>query len=176
MRRDARWTARRWARVLPGHGWQRRIHKRLQHDDSSETAREVRPLRLQGLPSGAYPNFHSPLFSLLWWDVLRLDGICYYIWTDIFFGDMSNGRMNQFVPQLILGNALDGSSGAPAFKPKWGMHTKWSFGAHYFFETYDASSNSTVGHAAYGEMCVAILPVLLVVLLFAEPSGNGNTE
>jgi hypothetical protein len=45
-----------------------------------------------------------------------------YIWTDIFFGDMSYGRMNQFVPQLILGNALDGSSGAPAYKPKWGEH------------------------------------------------------
>ena len=25
----------------------------------------------------------------------KLDGICYYIWTDIFFGDMSYGRMNQ---------------------------------------------------------------------------------
>merc|ERR1712216_959074 len=35
----------------------------------------------------------------------KTDGICYYIWTDIFFGDMSLGRMNQFVPQLILGNA-----------------------------------------------------------------------
>ena len=58
----------------------------------------------------------------------RIDGICYYIWTDIFFGDMSNGRMNQFVPQLILGNALDGSSGAPAYKPKWGEHKSYSFG------------------------------------------------
>ena len=46
----------------------------------------------------------------------KIDGICYYIWTDIFFGDMSQGRMNQFVPQLILGNALDGSSGPPDYK------------------------------------------------------------
>ena len=83
----------------------------------------------------------------------KLDGICYYIWTDIFFGDMSLGRMNQFVPQLILGNALDGSSGAPDFKPKWGEHKTYSFGAHYFFETFNETSNSTVGHAAYGEMC-----------------------
>jgi hypothetical protein len=65
----------------------------------------------------------------------KQDGICYYIWTDIFFGDMSYGRMNQFVPQLILGNALDGSSGAPDYKPKWGLHKTWSFGAHYFFGT-----------------------------------------
>lgn len=60
-------------------------------------------------------------------------GICYYIWTDIFFGDMSQGRMNQFVPQLILGNALDSSSGPPLYMPKWGQHDTWQFGAHYFF-------------------------------------------
>jgi hypothetical protein len=64
----------------------------------------------------------------------KLDGICYYIWTDIFFGDMSNGRMNQFVPQLILGNALDGSSGPPLYKPHFGEHRSYQFGAHYFFE------------------------------------------
>ena len=28
----------------------------------------------------------------------KLDGITYYIWTDIFFGDMSLGRMNQVTP------------------------------------------------------------------------------
>jgi len=82
----------------------------------------------------------------------KQDGICYYIWTDIFFGDMSYGRMNQFVPQLILGNALDGSSGAPDYKPKWGLHKTWSFGAHYFFETYNATTNSTQSHAAYGDL------------------------
>ena len=65
------------------------------------------------------------------------------------------------VPQLILGNALDGSSGPPAFKPTWGEHKTWSFGAHYFFETYNVSSNSTVGHAAYGEMCGVLLVVAL---------------
>jgi hypothetical protein len=84
----------------------------------------------------------------------KSDGICYYIWTDIFFGDMSQGRMNQFVPQLILGNALDGSSGAPAYKPHWGEHKTWQFGAHYFFETASNASASAAldGHAAYGEM------------------------
>ena len=62
---------------------------------------------------------------------LKLDSITYYIWTDIFFGDMSFGRMNQFVPQLILGSALDASSGPPHFTPKWGEHTDWAFGAQY---------------------------------------------
>eukprot|EP01079_Euglenida_sp_SAG-EU17-18_P003565 gene3565-4009_t len=38
--------------------------------------------------------------------LLLLLATFYYfcIWTDIFFGDMSLGKMNQFVPQLILGN------------------------------------------------------------------------
>jgi hypothetical protein len=82
----------------------------------------------------------------------RLDGICYYIWTDIFFGDESQGRMNQFVPQLILGSALDSSSGPPAYTPEWHTHATWSFGAHYFFETFDVETNSTTGHAAYGDL------------------------
>jgi hypothetical protein len=59
--------------------------------------------------------------------------------------------MTQFVPQLILGNALDGSSGAPDWKPHWGEHATWSFAAHYFFEVLD-EQGKTVGHAAYGKM------------------------
>ncbi len=79
--------------------------------------------------------------------------ITYYIWTDIFFGDESLGRMNQLVPQLILGRALDGSSGVPDFDPQWReVHTKWTFGAHYFFEVWNPSTNTTEAHAAYGEL------------------------
>ena len=48
--------------------------------------------------------------------------------TSVFFGDESQGRMNQFVPQLILGSALDGSSGPPEYKPHYGEHPTWSFG------------------------------------------------
>jgi len=44
-----------------------------------------------------------------------IDGITYYIWSDIFFGDMSYGRMNQFVPQLMLGEVLDSSTGPPEY-------------------------------------------------------------
>ena len=36
----------------------------------------------------------------------------------------------QFVPQLILGSALDSSSGPPDYKPAWHTHTTWAFGAH----------------------------------------------
>ena len=68
----------------------------------------------------------------------KTDGITYYLWTDIFFGDSGAGKMNQLVPQLILGKALDGSSGPPNYLPLWGdRHDTWSFGAHYFFETYN---------------------------------------
>jgi len=84
----------------------------------------------------------------------KLDGITYYIWTDIFFGDMGLGVMNQFVPQLVLGSALDGSSGAPDFKPHWGEHKTWMFGAHYFFEVLNGtdSTKQAQGRAAYGKL------------------------
>ena len=107
----------------------------------------------------------------------KLDGICYYIWTDIFFGDMSQGRMNQFVPQLILGNALDGSSGPPDFLPHWGEHKTWSFGAHYFFETLNASTQQVQGHAAYGDMYAAKAGETLFTSFeqSERPAGNGDT-
>ena len=54
--------------------------------------------------------------------------------------------MNQFVPQLILGNALDGTSGPPDYKPHWGHHETYMFGAHYFFEHTNGSG------AAYGKL------------------------
>ena len=60
--------------------------------------------------------------------------------------------MNQFVPQLILGSALDGSSGPPLYTPKWGTHSTWQFGAHYFFEAWNSTSNQTQSYAAYGPL------------------------
>ena len=77
-------------------------------------------------------------------------GICYYLWTDLFMGDMSWGRMNQFVPQLILGDALDGSTGPPNYDPHYGHHYTWMFGAHYFFEIFDGSN--VQAKAAYGDL------------------------
>jgi hypothetical protein len=80
------------------------------------------------------------------------DGICYYLWTDVFFGDMSFGRMNQFVPQLILGNALSGSTGPPLYVPTYGTYDTWHFGAHYFFEVYNATTGNIDAKAAYGTL------------------------
>lgn len=72
--------------------------------------------------------------------------------TDIFFGDMSQGRMNQIVPQLLLGAVLNGSTGPPDFNPTWGTYTTWMFGAHYFFEIYNMSTMSVDAKAAYGPL------------------------
>jgi len=62
----------------------------------------------------------------------------------------SDARMNQFVPQLMLGNPLCGSSGPPLYLPKWAEHKTWVFGAQYFFEIFNKSANKTQGHAATG--------------------------
>ena len=101
------------------------------------------------------------------------DGITYYVWTDIFFGDGGLGRMNQLVPQLILGSALDGSSGPPDYEPSWGHHELWSFGAHYFFETLDVASNNTVAHAAYGDLYPTSPGEVLWTEFRLEGGGDG---
>lgn len=54
----------------------------------------------------------------------------------------------QFVPQLILGNALDGSTGPPNYTPTFGEHKSWMFAAHYFFEVFNPTKNATDYHAA----------------------------
>jgi len=40
--------------------------------------------------------------------------------------------MNQFVPQLMLGNALSNSSHYPDYEPHWIEMDKWHIGAQYF--------------------------------------------
>lgn len=106
------------------------------------------------------------------------DGITYYIWTDIFFGDGGLGRMNQFVPQLILGKALDGSSGPPSYKPHWGPHhDTWSFAAHYFFETFNTTVSAIDSHAAYGEFYPTVPGETLWTEFRLEGGGDGyDTE
>lgn len=102
------------------------------------------------------------------------DGITYYIWTDIFFGDGGLGRMNQFVPQLILGKALDGSSGPPSYEPRWGPHhNTWSFAAHYFFETFNTTTSDTHSHAAYGDFYPTVPGETLWTEFRLEGGGDG---
>jgi hypothetical protein len=70
----------------------------------------------------------------------------------MFFGDKSFGRMNQLVPQLLLGSVLDASSGPPEYTPLWHKHDTWMFGAHYFFEILNISTMTTDAHASYGDL------------------------
>ena len=63
----------------------------------------------------------------------------------------SDARMNQFVPQLMLGNPLCDSTGPPDYKPIWHEQKTWVFGAQYFFEIFDQAANKTQGHAATGK-------------------------
>ena len=84
------------------------------------------------------------------------DGICFYIYFNIFFSGKGDGRMNQFVPQLMLGNSLTASSGPPDYKPKWVQHKEWTFSSQYFMEINNTKTgNPAEGHAATGEAYAA---------------------
>jgi hypothetical protein len=40
--------------------------------------------------------------------------------------------------------------GPPLYKPQWNVTKTWTFGAQYFFELFNATSNATQAHAATG--------------------------
>lgn len=66
-------------------------------------------------------------------------------YTNFFFPNHAvNGRgvYNQFVPQLMLGAALSGSSGPPAYEPTWSTYSTYVFSAQYFFDVLDAHNVS----------------------------------
>lgn len=76
----------------------------------------------------------------------------------------SDAKMNQFVPQLMLGNPLCDSSGPPLYKPIWHEQKTWVFGAQYFFEIFNQTSNRTEAHAATGKT----YPCVKGEILFTE--------
>ena len=59
--------------------------------------------------------------------------------------------MNQFVPQLMLGSPLSGSSNWPYYLPTWSNEHSWVFGSQYFMELYNTTSNATEAKAATGQ-------------------------
>lgn len=76
-------------------------------------------------------------------------GGTYYIYFNIFFGNAEGGKFNQFVPQLMLGSALSGSSNYPYYKPIFNNLKTWHFGSQYFFALNNASVSS--GWSAYAK-------------------------
>ena len=82
----------------------------------------------------------------------KQDDICFYIYFNIFFRGKGHGTMNQFVPQLMLGNSLTASSGPPEYTPKWIEHKSWVFSSQYFMEINNTKTgNPREAHAATGE-------------------------
>ena len=80
------------------------------------------------------------------------EGICFYIYFNIFFSGKGHGRMNQFVPQLMLGNSLTASSGPPEYRPKWVNNKDWVFSSQYFMEINNTETGvANEGHAATGD-------------------------
>ena len=77
---------------------------------------------------------------------------CHYIYFNIFFpnSEPAGGVYNQFVPQLVLGDALTGSSGPPNFAPAWGNYSAWFFSAQYFFALNTSAYPAPSYHAATG--------------------------
>ena len=66
------------------------------------------PGACQGGPCGGmadYPTAPGIVYEAVF-DVpglpVKSDGICYYIYFNIFFSGKGHGQMNQFVPQLML--------------------------------------------------------------------------
>ena len=103
----------------------------------------------------------------------NLSGITYFLWTDVFFGDMSQGRMNQIVPQLLLGEVLSGSTGPPLYNPIYSTFDTYMFGAHYFFEVLNASTQQVDAKAAYGALYPALEGEVLFTTFDVGPGPFG---
>ena len=106
----------------------------------------------------------------------KTDGLCFYIWTDMYFGHMSQGRMTQFVPQLLLGDCLSGSTGYPHYDPTYSFTPTWEFAAHYFFEIFDPPSNQTIAKAAYGNKYPAVEGEVLFTTFTATAAPDGSPQ
>ena len=94
-----------------------------------------------------YSTFSVPGLPL---NASAAEDVTFFIYTNIFFDGYRDGTMNQFVNQLMLGNPLSGSTGAPDYLPLWSQAATWVFGAQYFMET--AVPAAGTAHAAAGPL------------------------
>ena len=78
----------------------------------------------------------------------------YFIYYNIIFkSDAPYGTNNQFVPQLMLGEPLCGSTGPPDYNPMWKSLKTWHIGAQYFFFIQNKSTSSgRSGKAVTGDL------------------------
>lgn len=101
----------------------------------------------------------------------------YYDYLNVFWRtNPKGGYMNQFVPQLMLGNALANSTNAPFYKPIWIKMSSWHVGAQYFMglcgASSDCSNNNWIPKAATGEL-VAVTPGEVVETSFELKEEQG---
>jgi hypothetical protein len=108
------------------------------------------PVVAAGFPVGFSATFNVPKLPAAI-DVSD-PSFCHYIYFNIFFPNFkpAGAVYNQFVPQLVLGNALTGSSGAPRYAPAWGNYSSWFFSAQYFFALNSTGQPDPELHAATG--------------------------
>jgi hypothetical protein len=101
--------------------------------------------------------------------------ITFFIYGNIFFdggpGQCADCRMNQFVPQLMLGQPLYASTGPPAYNPLWTTATTWIFAAQYFMELYP---NGTAKAAAGPWFNCTERDVLWPEYALDEAGGHGE--
>jgi hypothetical protein len=117
---------------------------------------ECHPLLCVGPSQDHYPIGHEP--GVIFTSRFRVpplpkiydsDTMTYYDYYNIFWRQQPQGGfMNQFVPQLMLGNVLANSSNFPHYEPQWLVLDTWHIGAQYFFalpcnENNNNNNNST---------------------------------
>ena len=102
----------------------------------------------------------------------------YYDYFNIFWrSNPVGGYMNQFVPQLMLGNALANSSNYPDYDPYWIELETWHIGAQYFMGLCNgtACGDSWIAKAATGEL-IPVVPGEVIETSFQLVPVRGRLE
>lgn len=117
----------------------------------------------------ALPQAHDPVATT------------YYDYFNIFWrSNPLGGYMNQFVPQLMLGNSLAKSSNYPEYQPQWVEMETWHIGAQYFMGLCDTNTTSScpdswIAKAATGEL-IPVEPGEVIETTFQLLSVRGRWE
>ena len=84
--------------------------------------------------------------------------------------------MNQFVPQLMLGNTLANSTNGSEYNPKWIKMDAWHIGAQYFMglcvqndtfpDGFECDKETWIAKAATGRWLIPVEPGELIETRF----------
>lgn len=101
----------------------------------------------------------------------------YYDYLNIFWRQQpTGGYMNQFVPQLMLGNTLANSTNGSEYNPKWIKMDAWHIGAQYFMglcvqndtfpDGFECDKETWIAKAATGRWLIPVEPGELIETRF----------